>query len=151
DSKGCRVDPKFCRVGGFGEHDPRPNRIRRRHRRGLHQHRGTHPFRALCGFKFDRGRQDMNVFGGLMNWWNRLRNFQVPDAARQWFKRARVDLKFFEETHSTNDLAKSEALETPSEITVYIARRQNQGRGRANRRWHDARTDAQLFITWSFE
>lgn len=73
----------------------------------------------------------------------------IPDATKEWAAQRGVEFHFSRETGSTNDDAKSHALNEPDEFTLYLATHQTKGRGRGANHWLDTGAGENLLSTWS--
>lgn len=74
----------------------------------------------------------------------------TADTTATWALQRKFALASDATTGSTNDNAKSNALDEDSEFILYLAAHQSQGRGRGTNHWLDTGAGESLLSTWSF-
>src|ERR1700722_6791330 len=74
----------------------------------------------------------------------------VGEATKQWAEQREIQPVFTNETASTNDDAKKNAMSEGTDIVLYLANPQTAGRGRGSNTWLDTGNGEALLSTWSF-
>jgi BirA family biotin operon repressor/biotin-[acetyl-CoA-carboxylase] ligase len=74
----------------------------------------------------------------------------VADTTQEWARHRGIDYVFSNETGSTNDDAKADALDEESDFVLYLSAHQTSGRGRGANSWLDTGNGEALLSTWSF-
>lgn len=74
----------------------------------------------------------------------------ISDATVTWAQQRHVEVRFANETTSTNDDAKAQALNDPDDLVLYLTNHQTTGRGRGTNVWLDTGNGENLLCTWSF-
>jgi BirA family transcriptional regulator, biotin operon repressor / biotin---[acetyl-CoA-carboxylase] ligase len=82
-----------------------------------------------------------------------LADIRIGQITHQWAQAQKIKSVYSAQIESTNSQAKSLAFaeETLSEhLVLYVAERQNAGRGRGQNSWTQSAVGSQLLSTWSF-
>lgn len=74
----------------------------------------------------------------------------IPNLFQKSCEEFKLDFKNLDETTSTNDEAKMEALSTNSEFRIYFTGQQTAGRGRKKNSWESPTKNSSLMATFSF-
>ena len=65
---------------------------------------------------------------------------------KQWLSENKIPFCFFEQSASSNDLAKQKAFQNLSSPTVFLVKKQTKGRGSGNKKWKNS--DLMLSFLW---
>ena len=65
---------------------------------------------------------------------------------KHWLSKKEIPFCFLEKAKSSSDLAKDQAFKLNNNFFVYLVAKQNQGRGRENKKWEDS--DLMISFLW---
>lgn len=74
----------------------------------------------------------------------------IANTTRAWAAQRSLPVDFHQETASTNDNAKVDALREANDLVLFLTAHQTQGRGRGVNQWLDTGAGEALLSSWSF-